>query len=106
MAANLELTLPSPGQWNRDLQTATQTARVYGDQNDVTNTINLVNKYLWFALWVISMVVLVIAGIKLITARWDEKVMKSVNQLIIWLVVGIVIAIFSYLLVRLIANVF
>ncbi len=106
MAANLELTLPSPWQWNRDLQAATQTARVYGDQNDVTNTVNLVNKYLWFTLWVVAMVVLVVAGIKLITARWDEKVMKTVNQLIIWLVIWIVIAIFSYLLVRLIANVF
>ncbi len=105
MAANLELTLP-PGQWNRDLQNATQTARVYGDENDVTNTVNLVNKYLWFALWVVAMVVLVIAWIKLITARWDEKEMKTVNQLIIWLVVWIVIAIFSYLLVRLVANVF
>lgn len=105
MSANLELTLP-PAQWNRDLQNATQSASVYGNENDVTNTVNLVNKYLWFALWVVAMVVLVIAGIKLITARWDEKEMKKVTQLMVWLVVWVIIAIFSYLLVRLIANVF
>ncbi len=105
MAANLELTLP-PWQWYRDLQGATQTARVYWDQNDVTSIMNLVNKYLWFFLWVVAMIVLVIAWIKLITARWDEKEMKTVNNLILGLVVWVIIAIFSYLLVRLIANLF
>jgi len=36
-------------------------ARTYGDENDVTKIINLTNKYLWFALGVVAMVVLVIA---------------------------------------------
>lgn len=105
MSANLELTLPS-SQGNRDLQNATQTAQVYGDQNDITSFINLWNKYLWFILWVVSMVVIVIAWFKLVTARWDEKEMKTVNNLIIWLVVWVLIAIFSYLIVKVVANVF
>lgn len=101
MAVNIELTLP-----RTTTQGTTQTEHVYGDKNDVTSSINLVNKYLWFGLWVVAMVVLVIAWIKLITARGDEKEMKTVNQLMIGLVTGIIIAIFSYILVRVISNVF
>ena len=108
MAANLELTLPG-WQWYRDVQAVQVVvpgARTYGDENDVTKIINLTNKYLWFALGVVAMVVLVIAWIKLITARWDEKEMKKVGSILTWLVVGVIIAIFSYLLVKLIANAF
>ncbi len=104
--SNLELTLPPAWQSTPDLQAATQTAKVYSNNQDVTSVINLVNKYLWFALGVVAMIVIVIAWIKLITARWDEKKMKEVNQLIIWLVVGVVIAMLAYLLVRAIANLF
>lgn len=105
MANNLELTLPA-GEGYSDLQTATQTSRVYSNNDDVFSLVNLVNKYLWFALWVVAMVVLVIAGFKLVTARWDEKEMKKVNTMLIWLVVWVFIAIFSYLIVRVVANLF
>ncbi len=105
MANNLELTLPA-GEGYSDLQTATQTSRVYSNNDDVFSLVNLVNKYLWFALWVVAMVVLVIAGFKLVTARWDEKEMKKVNTMLIWLVVWVFIAIFSYLIVRVVSNLF
>lgn len=105
MANNLELTLPA---WEgySDLQTATQTSVVYSNNNDVFSLVNLVNKYLWFVLGVVAMVVLVIAGFKLVTARGDDKEMKKVTNMLTWLVVGVLIAIFSYLIVRVIANAF
>ncbi len=105
MANNLELTLPA-GEGYSDLQTATQTSRVYSNNDDVFSLVNLANKYLWFALWVVAMVVLVIAGFKLVTARGDEKEMKKVNNMLIWLVVWVFIAIFSYLIVRVVSNLF
>lgn len=105
MAANLELTLP-PWQWQQDLQSATQTARVFWDQNDVISVVNLANRYLWFFLGVIAMFVLVYAWFKLVTARWDEKEMKKVTQTVLWLVIWVIIAIFSFLIVRLAANLF
>ena len=105
MANNLELTLPA---WEgySDLQTATQTSVVYSNNDDVFSLVNLVNKYLWFTLGVVAMVVLVIAGFKLVTARGDDKEMKKVTNMLTWLVVGVLIAIFSYLIVRVIANAF
>lgn len=103
--ANLELTLP-PSKGNPDLQNATKTAAVYGDENDINTLVNTANEYLRFTLWVVAMAVLVIAGYKLITARWDEKEMKKANNIIIWLVVWILIAIFAYLIVRVVANLF
>ncbi len=105
MANNLELTLPA-GEGYSDLQTATQTSRVYSNNDDVFSLVNLANKYLWFALWVVAMVVIVIAGFKLVTARWDDKEMKKVNNMLIATVAWVFIAIFSYLIVRVVSNLF
>lgn len=102
---NLEVTLPA-GQWYKDLQKATQTATVYSDESDVFSLVNFANKYLWFGLGVIAMVVVIIAGTKLVVARWDEKDMKGATNALIWVGVGTMIAIFAYLLVRVVANIF
>lgn len=103
--ANIELNLPSSA-GNPDLQKATKTSYVVGDKSDVNTLVNQVNQYLRFTLWVVAMAVLVIAWYKLITAHGDEKEMKKANNMLIGLVVWILIAIFSYLLVRIVANLF
>ena len=64
------------------------------------------NQYLRFILWIVAMVVLIIAWYKLITAKWDEKEMKKAIGILTWLVIGILIAIFAYLLVKITANLF
>lgn len=103
--ANLELNLP-PSQGNPDLQKATAINPVYGDKSDVETLLWQVNQYLRFTLWVVAMAVLIIAWYKLITARGDEKEMKKATDILIWLVIWVFIAIFSYLLVRIVANLF
>ena len=106
MAQNLEVNIPSAG-WYSDIQSSTKQERIYSnDEADVFSLVNLANKYLWFSLWVVAMIVLVVAWYKLVTARWDEKEMKTVNNLLVGLVVWVLIAIFSYLLVRLASNLF
>ncbi len=38
------------------------------------------------------------------TAQWDPAKMKEANKLLLWALIGILIAIFSYAIVRVIVN--
>lgn len=105
-ANDLHVSLPD-GQGYQDLQNAMQNgSEITGNASDVTYVLQTINEYLWIAVGIACMVALVIGGIKLIVARGDEAVMKKANNLMIGAIVGIVIAIFSYLLIRLVLNLF
>jgi FtsH-binding integral membrane protein len=64
----------------------------------------LINKYLRFAISVVCMWVLVFGGFKLMTASGDEKKMSEANKILTWALIGIVIALLSYALVRIVTN--
>jgi hypothetical protein len=66
----------------------------------------MVNQYLWFGLWVVCMVILVWWGIQLITAWGDAEKMKKTNKLLMGALIGILISILSYSVVRLVVNLF
>lgn len=105
-AVDLHVSLPD-SQGYQDLQRATQgQSEVTSDASNVITLIQLINEYLWIAIGVVCMAVFVVGGIKLIGARGDEAVMKKANGTMLSAVVGIVIAIFSYLIVRLALNLF
>jgi hypothetical protein len=55
-------------------------------------------------LWSLCMGVLIYWWIKLITAQGDAAKMKEANKLLMWALIGILIAIFSYAIVRIIVN--
>lgn len=80
--------------------------QISGDETTFFNTIQLVNKYLWFWLGVICMVVLVWWWIQLITANGNDEKMKKTNKLLMWALIGILISILSYSVVRLVVNLF
>ena len=106
LANDLHVSLPD-GQGYQDLQNAMQNgSEITGSSGDVAMLIQTINEYLWIAIGIVCMAVLVIGGIKLITARGDEAAMKKANNLMIGAIVGIVIAIFAYLIVRLALNLF
>lgn len=105
-ATNLHVTLPD-AQGYQDLQRATNgQSEVTSSSTDVTSLIQVINEYLWIAIGVVCMAVLIAGGIKLISARGDEAMMKKATNTIIAAIVGIAIAIFSYLIVRLALNLF
>jgi hypothetical protein len=52
------------------------------------------------------MIALVTTGIKLVIAKGDEKEMKKATTVFIGTAVGVFIALFAYLLVKVIANAF
>ncbi len=77
---------------------------VQGDESTLFDTIQTINKYLRFSIGAICMGVLIYWWINLMTAQWDAAKMKEANKLLMWALVGILIAVFSYALVRIIVN--
>lgn len=76
------------------------------DESTFFDTIQMINQYLWFGLGAVCMVVLVWGGIQLITASWDEAKMKKTNNLLMGALIGILISILSYSVIRLVVNLF
>lgn len=78
--------------------------QIQWDESTLFQTIQTINKYLRFSIWVVCMGVLIFWWIKLITAQWDQAKMKQANKLLMWALIWILIAILSYALVRIVVN--
>lgn len=78
--------------------------QIQADEGTLFETIQLINTYLRFSIWAVCMWVLIFWWIKLITAQWDPAKMKEANKLLMWALIGILIAILSYAIVRIIVN--
>ena len=92
-----------PSQGQQDV-IVTWPTTIQGNESTLFDTIQTINKYLRFSIWAICMGVLIYWWIKLITAQWDAAKMKESNKLLMWALIGILIAIFSYAIVRIIVN--
>lgn len=103
MADDLILTLPNAGD-KQDLQTVIPKEDVQATETDFYWIVSKGNSYLWFAFGVIALGILVYAWFKLITAKGDEKEMKKLTGTLLGLVIWLFIAIFSYLIIKLIIN--
>ncbi len=90
-------------QWQQDVM-VTWPTQVQADESTFFDTIQTVNKYLRFFIWAVCMGVLIFWWIKLITANGDWAKMKEANKLLMWAIIWIFIAIFSYAIVRIIIN--
>lgn len=93
-----------PSSHGQDDVMVTWPTQVQGDEGTFYETIQTINKYLRFSIGVICMGVLIFWWIKLMTAQGDPAKMKEANKLLMWAIIGILIAIFSYALVRIIVN--
>ena len=65
-----------------------------------------INKYLWFSIAAVCMAVAVYAGYKLLMADGKKENLKKANEVLVWAIVGIFLAIFAYVLVRIVVNLF
>ena len=92
-------------QWNEDIAVVWP-EQISWDEWTFFDTIQMINQYLWFGLWAVCMVVLVWWWIQLITANGDADKMKKTNKLLMWALIGILISILSYSVVRLVVNLF
>lgn len=106
MVHGIHIEIPDP-EWNTDINAVTAgPTQISGDEWSFFQTIQMINQYLWIWIWLICMFFLVYSGIGLITANGDEKKMKNANKMLTWALIGILISILSYALVRLLVNLF
>ena len=93
-----------PSQQGQQDVAVTWPTQIQADEGSFYDTIQLINKYLWFAISVVCMWVLVYGGFKLMTASGDDKKMSEANKLLTWALIGIVISLLSYAIVRIVSN--
>ena len=106
LASSFALVVEIPGaQTSPDGAVLAGTTEVQGNEATIYEKINMINSYLWFSIAVVCMGVLVRGGIKLVMARGDDKKMSEANKLLMGALIGIIISILSYALVRLIVNI-
>ena len=82
------------------------TDAVTWDSESLIKLIQQINQYLWFSIAVVCLVVVLYSGFNIIMAQWDKEKLKKANSSLTWAIIGIFIAIFSYVLVRLVVNLF
>jgi hypothetical protein len=100
------ITIQVPSQQGQTDVAVLWSTSIQENESTLLNVIQLINSYLWFAIWVVCMAVLIRGWVKLITAQWDEKKMAEANKLLLWALAWIIISLLSYALIRLIVNLF
>ena len=78
---------------------------ISGDYS-VFDIINLVNSYLWFAVWFVCFVFMIVNWYKLITAHGDEKQTKAAIKGLLWAIIWIVVCLLAYIIVNLAVKLF
>jgi hypothetical protein len=76
------LVVEVPSQQGQEDVAITGPTQIQSDEGSIFDTIQLINKYLWFAISVVCMGVLVFGGFKLMTASGDEKKMEAANKIL------------------------
>ena len=74
--------------------------------NYYKNLSKQVNKYLWYAMWVISFAMVIYAGILLVTSSGNSEDLKKANKILIWWLVWIFVSLFAYTIINLLINLF
>jgi hypothetical protein len=83
-------TSPTPIEWNRS----------------IFNTISLVNKYLWFAIWAVCFWFMIWNGYQLIMARGDQKQMDAATKSLVWCAVWLTVCILARIIVNIAVKLF
>lgn len=100
-AINVEVP-PSQGQEDVAI---TWPTRITGSESDVYDFVGVLNEYLWFTITVITFAAVLYAGFRLLTTpggktEWIDVTLNVVQ----WATIGILLSVFSYVIVRLIIN--
>ncbi len=101
LAVNISVPTTDPDPLIIDAQPSTITA----DENFFWEAIQFVNEYLRFILIVVAFWVIVYTGFLLMTSP-SEDGFKKIGKMLVSVIVGILIAVFAYVFVSLLANLF
>lgn len=79
---------------------------ISSNDNYYVNLSKTINKYLWYAMGVVSFAMLIYAGILLISSKWDPQDLKKWTRILVWWLVGIFVSVFAYNIINLLINLF
>lgn len=100
------VTVEVPGDNITTRDTSIPSSTIQWDSEDIINLIKLINEYLWFSIASVCLAVAIYAGYQIIMSGWDKAKMQKGNDTLVWALIGIFISLFSYVLVRLVVNLF
>lgn len=72
----------------------------------VFDIISLVNKYLWFTIWLVCFAFMIWNGYQLIMARGDQKQMDSAVKALIWCGIWLTVCILAHIIVNIAVKIF
>jgi len=75
-------------------------------QDSLPTTIETVVNLLFFVLGVIAVIIIIIGGIKFTTSNGDSAQIKSAKDTILYAIVGLVVALLAYAIVRFVLQQF
>ena len=75
-------------------------------QGALLHVFDYINDHLWWAFSVVCAAVAAYGWYLLITANWDKKAVKQWVWALVWSAIGVVIAMLSYMIVNLMANLY
>lgn len=79
---------------------------ITANEKDILATIQLINKYLRFTIWLVLFVIIIISGFKIMVSHWDGEKLKSNVKIIWYSFIWLGISILSYAIVRIVINLF
>jgi len=67
---------------------------------------SVINKYLWFFMWVISLWMVLYAWFLLVSSNGKADDHKKANNILVWWLIGIFVSLLSYIIVKLLIHLF
>ena len=76
------------------------------DNTEYLKLSKTINKYLWFFMWTVSLIVVVYAWFLLMSSNWSDEDLKKWNKMLIWGLVWIFVSLLAYVIIRLLIDLF
>ena len=84
--------------------TGTNNCQKAGEQNDLTVVIKNVVNILLFLIGAISVIMIVVGGLRYVTSAGDQSAVNGAKNTILYAVVGLVVAFMAYAIVNFVIN--
>ena len=70
------------------------------------NVFKVLTTYIWLFTWVVAFWVVLYAWFLLVSSHWTPEDLKKANKMLVWWLVWIFVSLLSYLLVKVLINLF
>lgn len=100
--ADVSVKIPNPSADEISLPST----EVDADENFWVDLMTMATKYAWIFLVVIAFGVLLWGGFLLMWSQWEDEEMRKWNRMITYTLVGFIIALLSYIIIKLVINLF